>query len=73
MVCLIKSKYKNELAEYKRILGSEPAAYYALAANNGHKLTEDPQGNNSGLYDDLIAAGFSHDEAIQHKVLAYMP
>lgn len=73
MVCLIKSRYKNELAEYKRILGSEEAAYYALAANNGFMLDKDPQGNNSVLYDALIASGLSHDEAIQHKVLAYMP
>ena len=73
MVCLIKSKYKNELAEYKRILGSEEAAYYALAANNGFMLDEDPQGNHSELYDALIASGLSHEDAIQHKVLAYMP
>lgn len=74
MVCLIKSKYKNELAEYKRILGSEPAAYYALAANNGFTLDLDPNGEPSKLYEALLAAnGGDKDAAIMRKVSAYMP
>ena len=74
MVCLIKSKYKNELAEYKRILGSEAAAYYALAANNGYTLDLDPEGNPSKLYEALLAAnGADKDAAIMRKVSAYTP
>ena len=74
MVCLIKSKYKNELAEYKRILGSEAAAYYALAANNGHTLDLDPNGQPSKLYEALLAANSGDKKAaIMRKLYAYMP
>ena len=74
MVCLIRSKYKNELAEYKRILGSEEAAYYALAANNGYTLDLDPQGNPSKLYESLLfEEGGDKNAAITRKLFAYLP
>jgi len=39
MVCLLKNK-ENEtlLKKYAKIMGSEEAAYYLLAANNGFEL-----------------------------------
>ncbi len=40
MVCLLKKEYKQELADYKKILGSEAAAYYVLAMNNGFTLDQ---------------------------------
>lgn len=74
MVCLIKSRYQTELAEYGRILGSEGAAYYALAANNGYTLDKDPYGNPSTLYQQLLADNNNNEEqAIIKKLVAYFP
>lgn len=47
MVCLNKKFYKKELEDYASVLGSEAAAYYVLAMNNGHTLDLDPEGNPS--------------------------
>lgn len=74
MVCLIKSKYKAELAEYERILGSEEAAYYALAANNGYTLDLDPYGEPSKLYEALLSVNNGDkNAAIVAKMSVYMP
>jgi hypothetical protein len=54
MVCLIKEKYKSELRRYKNILGSEEAAYYVLAMNNGYELEYTPDGKDSNLYSALL-------------------
>ena len=74
MVCLFKNKYKKELAEYRHILGSEAAAYYALAANNGYTLDLDPTGNPSKLYEALLVENAGDKEsAIMQKLSAYLP
>ena len=56
MVCLNKKFYEKELADYASVLGSEAAAYYVLAMNNGYTLDLDPEGNPSTLYSDILAA-----------------
>ena len=62
MQCLIKKYYKKQLEEYSRILGSEEAAYYVLAMNNGNPLTENPDGTPSSLYAKLLEEAGSHEE-----------
>jgi hypothetical protein len=56
MVCLnLKDKENVKLLdEYTRILGSEDAAYYLLAMNNGFPLDATPQGDTSDLYLTLL-------------------
>jgi hypothetical protein len=44
MVCLIKSKYTKELAEYTQLFGDEDVAYAVLCMNNGFTLDKTPQG-----------------------------
>ena len=74
MVCLNKKFYEKELADYASVLGSEAAAYYVLAMNNGYTLDLDPEGNPSKLYEALLAAnGADKDAAIMRKVSAYTP
>lgn len=73
MVCLIKSKYKAELKHYADILGSEEAAYYVLASNNGFTLDKTPQGDPSDLYNFLLEVGGSEEQAILNKAIAYTP
>lgn len=72
MVCLNKEKYKDELDTYNSILGSEAAAYYAIAMNNGYTLDKDPQGNPSKLYQDILnACGGNVRDAILEKSYYY--
>jgi hypothetical protein len=74
MVCLLKNKRNKQLLEqYKSILGSEDAAYYVLAANNGYPLTEDPLGNSSKLYEALLADTQDPNEAIRLKSAVFSP
>lgn len=73
MVCLIKSKYKAELKHYADILGSEEAAYYVLAANNGFTLDKTPQGYPSDLYNFLLEVGGNEKQAVLSKAMAYTP
>lgn len=72
MVCLNKKFYKKELGDYASVLGSEAAAYYVLAMNNGHTLDLDPEGNPSQLFKDILAAcGGNMIRAIQEKSVYY--
>lgn len=73
MVCLLKNKYKAELKHYASILGSEEAAYYVLAANNGYTLDKTPQGLPSTLYEALLDVKQSEAEAVISKSMAYTP
>lgn len=54
MVCLIKSKYKEELDLYTQLLGSEKRAYAILCCNNGYTLDKNKDGKPSKLYNDLL-------------------
>lgn len=54
MVCLIKSKYKEELDQYTGLLGSEKRAYAILCCNNGYTLDKTKDGKPSKLYNDLL-------------------
>lgn len=74
MVCLIKDKYKSELKEYASILGSEEAAYYVLAMNNGYTLDYTPDGKRSELYHALLHK-YDGDvnQSIIDKCLAFTP
>ena len=56
MVCLNrKDPFNKAQLEYLTgILGSENAAYYVLAMNNGYSLDCDPEGNPSKLYQDIL-------------------
>lgn len=54
MVCLIKSKYKEELDQYTELLGSEKRAYAILCCNNGYTLDKTKDGKPSKLYNDLL-------------------
>lgn len=74
MTCLIKSMYTTELQQYTNILGSEAAAYYVLAMNNGFTLDKDLQGNDSQLW-DLILSKYNGSEtlAILYKSQIYTP
>lgn len=54
MVCLIKSKYKEELDLYTQLLGSEKRAYAILCCNNGYTLDKTKDGKPSKLYNDLL-------------------
>lgn len=76
MVCLnLKDKENVKLLdEYTRILGSEDAAYYLLAMNNGFPLDATPQGDTSDLYLTLLQqCNGDKKQAILNKALAYMP
>lgn len=73
MVCLIKSRYKKELNHYASILGSEEAAYYVLAANNGYTLDKTPNGEPSALYNALLEYRGGEEEAVLGKAVAYTP
>lgn len=74
MTCLIKSRYKEELAKYKDIVGSEEGAYYLLAMNNGYTLDKAPDGSTSELYDALMQKN-NGDEvmSILDKAVVYTP
>lgn len=74
MVCLIKSKYQKELKEYADILGSESAAYYVLACNNGYTLDYDQNGKPSRLFHALLEInGWDENRAILDKAMAFTP
>lgn len=74
MVCLIKSQYKTELKHYASILGSEEAAYYVLAVNNGYTLDKNPDGSASTLWGALLQAnGGDEAAAILSKSVVYTP
>lgn len=74
MVCLLKDKYESELKEYASILGSEEAAYYVLAMNNGYTLDYTPEGKRSELYHALLHK-YDGDvnQSIIDKCLAFTP
>lgn len=75
MVCLLKNKEnKALLKKYARIVGSEGAAYYLLAANNGFELDKTPNGENSALFNALLqkhTGDFA--AAVLDKAVAYLP
>lgn len=74
MVCLIKEKYKTELQQYKDILGSEEAAYYVLAMNNGYTLDYTPEGKQSELYNALLTKNNGDvKQSIIDKSLIFTP
>ena len=73
MTCLIKSAYTSELQQYAGILGSEAAAYYVLAMNNGYTLDKDLYGNQSQLFQDILSSKNSMSQAIMYKSQIYTP
>ena len=75
MVCLLKNKENKALVEkYAKIMGSEEAAYYLLAANNGFELDKTPTGEESALFGALlIKNGGNFDAAVMDKAVAYLP
>lgn len=74
MVCLIKKYYESELKEYASILGSEEAAYYVLAMNNGYTLDYTPDGKRSELYHALLHKNDGDvNQSIIDKCLAFTP
>ena len=54
MVCLIKSKYEEELNHLTEVLGSYKRAYAVLCCNNGYTLDKTKEGKSSKLYNDLL-------------------
>jgi hypothetical protein len=56
MVCLNLKDKENKalLKKYADLVGSEDAAYYLLAMNNGFPLDATPQGDTSDLYLTLL-------------------
>ena len=76
MVCLNLKDKENKalLKKYAGLVGSEDAAYYLLAMNNGFPLDATPQGDTSDLYLTLLQqAGGNEKQAVLKKALAYMP
>lgn len=76
MVCLnLKIKENKELLnKYKELVGSEDAAYYLLAMNNGFPLDATPQGDTSDLYSTLLLqCGGDEKQAVLKKSAVYMP
>ena len=76
MVCLNLKDKENKalLKKYADLVGSEDAAYYLLAMNNGFPLDATPQGDTSDLYLTLLQqAGGNEKQAVLKKALAYMP
>lgn len=74
MNCLIKSKYKKELSHYASILGSEDAAYYVLAMNNGYTLDKNPDGSDSSLYQALLTYYADDEErAVLNMSVVFTP
>ena len=74
MVCLNrKDPFNKAQLEYLTgILGSENAAYYVLAMNNGYSLDCDPEGKPSKLYQDILnACGGNVRTAILEKAVYY--
>lgn len=72
MVCIIRSKYQNELKQLSGILGGEKAAHYALCMNNGYNLTDTKEGKHSKLFDQLKEK-YGKDEAIRMKTYTFTP
>lgn len=72
MVCIIRSKYQNELKQLSGILGGEKAAHYALCMNNGYNLTDTKEGKHSKLFDQLKEK-YGGDEAIRMKTYTFTP
>lgn len=72
MVCIIRSKYQNELKQLSGILGGEKAAHYALCMNNGYNLTDTKEGKHSKLFDQLKEK-YGEYEAIRMKTYIFTP
>jgi hypothetical protein len=75
MVCLLKNKENKALVKkYAKIMGSEEAAYYLLASNNGFELDKTPTGEESALFGALLVKnGGDFDAAVMDKSVAYLP
>lgn len=76
MVCLNLKDKENKalLKKYADLVGSEDAAYYLLAINNGFPLDATPQGDTSDLYSTLLLqCGGNEKQAVLKKAQAYMP
>ena len=75
MVCLLKNKEnKALLKKYAKVVGSEEAAYYLLAANNGFELKYTPNGEDSVLFNALLLKNNGDEAAaIMDKAVAYLP
>ena len=70
MKCLNRTFFKKELEEYAKILGSEAAAYYLLAINEGNEVENDPNGNPSKLWKDILNyTNGDREKAIEIKLL----
>ena len=79
MTCLVKSLYKDKIQKLAKVVGSEEAAYYLLASNNGYSLDKDPTGQRSQLYFDLQEAykigpnQYDESKVILAKAVCYLP
>ena len=75
MVCLLKnSENKALLKKYAKIVGSQEAAYYLLAANNGFELDKTPNGEDSVLFNALLQKhNGDFNAAVMDKAVAYLP
>ena len=72
MKCLNRTFFKKELEEYAKILGSEAAAYYLLAINEGNEVENDPNGNPSKLWEDILNyTNGDREKAIEIKAAYY--
>ena len=76
MVCLNLKDKENKalLKKYANLVGSEDAAYYLLAINNGFPLDATPQGDTSDLYSTLLLqCGGDEKQSVLKKDQANMP
>lgn len=72
MKCLNRTFFKKELEEYAKVLGSEAAAYYLLAINEGNEVENDPNGNPSKLWEDILNyTNGDREKAIEIKAAYY--
>lgn len=70
MKCLIKKFYKKELEEYTQILGSETAAYYLIAMNEGHTVDCWPDGSKSDTFEQLCEI-YGYEQAVRYMYCVY--
>lgn len=70
MKCLIKKFYKEELEEYTQILGSEAAAYYLIAMNEGYTVDHCPDGTKSAVFDQLNQQ-YGYEQAVRMMFCVY--
>ena len=73
MVCIYNptDEQIDALNYYEDVLGSEDAAYYVLSQNNGYPLYKTPFGEDSDLYNDLVAWTGDENTAVKIKAMMY--